>query len=53
MQIKHTPISFASGYALGLEHTQRTGSLTWSSVRGGCIILLWGAEALTLVNCSA
>lgn len=47
MQIKHTTTSFASGYALGLEQTQRTGSLTRSSVHGGCIILLWGAEALT------
>lgn len=47
MQIKHTTTSFASGHALGLEQTQRTGSLTRSSVRGGCIILLWGAEALT------
>lgn len=24
MQIKHTPTSFTSGYALGLEQTQRT-----------------------------
>lgn len=42
MQIKHTSTSFASGCALGLEQTQRTGS----SVHGGCIIILWGAEAL-------
>lgn len=32
MQIKHTPTSFASGYALGLEQTQRTGSHTELSV---------------------